>query len=170
MGFCSSQPFLGLLSLFPKTSSGLFWASGPLPSLFWASDLFGLFEGLLVFGFSQPFLPLLSLCLGDFFRPFVGFWAFFQGASGPLPSLFWTRGLFCAFCGLRASSQPFLAFVVLLWASGPPSQPFLASQPFLGLLWASGPLPAFSGLAAFSGPFVGFWASSQPFLALRGFF
>ena len=184
MAFWAPGPFSRFLGLFPAFSrllrlldpfpafSGLklgFWAffAGPR-GLFWAS--------------SGPFLGL-----GPFSGPFVSFWAFFQPflgtfsgplwASGPLPSLFWPRGLFWAFffffrglfwafcgllglfpavSGLGASSVPFVGF-------GPLPNLFWLQGPFLGLLWA------------FSGPFVGFYSRPLPglfcaFCGLLGLF
>ena len=186
LGFGPVRAFSGLLGLFPAISGfpassglflffsrflhsfgpwaslGLFWASGPLPSLFWAFSPTFLGLGFRLF-WASPRSRLGAAFCGPrvscgFFPVFCLFWAFsrrlgfFPAFSGPGP--------FRVFSGL------FLGF----WTS---------SQPLLGL----GPLRAFCGLLGLSrpllcifwllvlfwpglfGPFVGFCASSQLFLA-----
>ena len=124
--FLASGPFLCLLwaaGLFlgffgPR---GLFWAFCGLLGLFLAFLDAGLFLGLLIFfhlfWHSGPFLGLL--------------WA----SDAIFSSLFWPRGLFWAFRGLRllpatglgAFSVPFVGF-------GPLPNLFWFSGPFLGLI------------------------------------
>ena len=129
-GFLLRVCLSGLLGLFPAFSRAFFgpfvgfWepfrACGPLPNLFWASGpLLGLLTALSgprassgptlnLNPTEHPVLPLPSL----FFGLFLAFW-----------------GLFPAFSGPRAFSEPFLGF----WTSSPASS---------GLFWLSGPFPS----------------------------